>query len=62
MGPYNRLFDRDGDGTLDFHEDYARMDFEDYVNKRGIYAEEESDDDDDDLWGDDDDGLGDDDF
>ena len=46
MGPYDWHFDRDHDGTLDFHEDYERMDFDDFVSKRGIYEEEEDEEDD----------------
>ena len=67
MEPHDRLFDRDGDGKLDFLEEHERMDYEDFINQRGIYAEEKSDEDDEDLWDDDDDledddddGLGDD--
>ena len=41
MGPYDWHFDHNNDGVLDFHEDYERMDFDDFVSKRGIYEEEE---------------------
>ena len=48
MGLYDWHFDRDNDGKLDMDEELQRLDFDDYVNKRGLY-EEDSDDEDDDL-------------
>ncbi len=60
MGPYYWHFDRDNDGKLDFHEEYERMDFDDFVSKRGIYEEEDDDDGIDDFDDDDDDFDGDD--
>ncbi len=49
MGPYDRAFDRDGDGELDFFERYERDDFDDMLAKRGIYAEDDDEDKDRDL-------------
>ncbi len=43
MGPYDRDFDRDGDGELDFFERYERDDFDDMLAKRGFYAEDDED-------------------
>ncbi len=46
FGPYDPMFDTNHDGKIDWHEDDLRMDFEDFMNKRGVY-EELSDDTDD---------------
>jgi hypothetical protein len=44
MGPFDRMFDRDGDGELDAFERASQMDFIDYMNGYGIYKEDDSDD------------------
>ena len=49
MGPFDRLFDRNGDGSLDGFERAMEMDFIDYVNGEGFYEEKSSYDDLDDL-------------
>ena len=67
MGPlYDEFFDRNHDGELDPNEMSEKMDFEDYINKRGIYEEnDDEDEEEDDLeddFDDDDDDLDDDDW
>ena len=42
MGPLDRLFDRNGDGSLDAFERAQQMDFFDYMNKDGLYKESSS--------------------
>ena len=37
--PYDPLFDKNHDGELDWQEDDARQDFEDFMNKRGSYED-----------------------
>ena len=37
--PYNPLFDTNHDGQIDWHEENIRLDFEDFINKRGVYKE-----------------------
>ena len=49
MGPFDRMFDRNGDGSLDSFERAMEMDFIDYVNRDGFYEEKSSHDDFDDL-------------
>lgn len=39
MGPLDRLFDRNGDGSLDPFERAQQMDFFDYMSKDGLYKE-----------------------
>ena len=46
MGPFDKFFDRDNDGKLDFHEEYERMDRFDFLNKQGIYEEKDEEDED----------------
>ena len=45
MGPFDRMFDRNGDGNLDSFERAMQMDFIDYINHDGIYKESPSYDD-----------------
>ena len=42
MGPFDRMFDRNGDGHLDAFERAMQMDFIDYVNNDGIYKDNTS--------------------
>ncbi len=43
MGPYDKMFDRDHDGELDFHERLDMDDYYDRVNGVGIYENTSSD-------------------
>lgn len=47
MGPYDKMFDRNHDGELDFHERLDMDDYYDRINGIGIYENTSSDDDDD---------------
>ncbi|MBQ7589003.1 MAG: hypothetical protein IJT37_13360 [Lachnospiraceae bacterium] len=49
MGPYDRLFDRNHDGVLDFDERLDMDDYYDRINGLGFYANTSSDEDEDDL-------------
>ncbi len=40
--PYDPLFDENHDGKIDWHEEGRRQDYEDFMNKRGVYAESDS--------------------
>ena len=51
MGPFDRMFDRNGDGNLDGFERAMQMDFIDHVNGEGIYKDSSSYDDYDDFVG-----------
>ena len=42
FGPYDLLFDRNHDGRIDWEEHNLRLDFEDFMNKRGVYEEQRS--------------------
>ncbi len=44
MGPYDRHWDYNDDGEIDANEEYMRQDFEDFVNHRGLYADDDPDD------------------
>jgi len=44
MGPFDRMFDRNGDGNLDGFERAMQMDFIDRMNHEGLYADNSSDD------------------
>ena len=46
MGPYDKMFDRNHDGELDFHERLDMDDYYDRINGVGIYENTSSDDDD----------------
>ncbi len=46
MGPYDRMFDRNNDGELDFHERLDMDDYYDRINGVGIYENTSSDEDD----------------
>ncbi len=45
--PYEPLFDENHDGKIDWKEDDRRQDFEDFMNKCGVYEESSTDKDDD---------------
>ena len=47
MGPYDKMFDRDHDGELDFHERLDMDDYYDRINGVGIYENTSTDIDDD---------------
>ena len=47
MGPYDRMFDRNHDGVLDFHERLDMDDYYDRINGVGIYENTSSDEEDD---------------
>ena len=42
--PYDPLFDNDHDGKLNWEEYNNKLDFEDFMNKRGVYEEPEDSD------------------
>ncbi|MCR5604925.1 MAG: uroporphyrin-III methyltransferase [Lachnospiraceae bacterium] len=46
MGPYDKMFDRNHDGELDFHERVDMDDYYDRINGVGIYENTSTDDDD----------------
>lgn len=46
MGPYDKMFDRNHDGELDFHERLDMDDYYDRINGVGIYENTSTDDDD----------------
>ena len=46
MGSYDRMFDRNHDGTLDFHERLDMDDYYDRINGVGIYENTSSDEED----------------
>ena len=47
MGPYDRMFDRNHDGVLDFHERLDMDDYYDRISGVGIYENTSSDEEDD---------------